>query len=317
VGIYDRDYYRQQQRPGLSSHLPRTIVGTLIAINIAVWVADQFSPAIEFRGHLVGRWLSHYLAADPATLTHPWLWWQFLTAGFTHAPANIGPGIWHIIGNMLVLFMLGRAVESRYGSREFLWIYLATLVFANVAWCIVTMLTAGLNGPGIYGASGAIAGIVVLFAFNFPDTTLLVFFVLPMPAWLVGVLVVAYDIYGAMKGGSEVAYVAHVAGAAFALLYYQRGWNLTRLTDGLVGPLKSLFRAKPRLRVHTPDDEPRPDLSKSDLSKEVDRILEKIYREGEASLTSKERQTLEKASKEYQQRGAGGGGRGDPPSHVR
>jgi len=103
-----------------------------------------------------------------------------------------------------------------------------------------------------------------------------------------------------------------VAGAAFAILYYQRGWNLTRLSGGLFRWPKFPFRTKPRLRVHNPDKEPRPD-----LSAEVDRILEKIYREGEASLTSKERQTLEKASKEYQQRGAGGGGRGDPPSHVR
>ena len=89
------------------------------------------------------------------------MWWQFLTAGFTHAPAGVGPGVWHIAGNMLVLFFLGRSVEDRYGPREFLRIYLATLVFANVAWCLVTMLTYGLNGPGIYGASGAIAGIPV------------------------------------------------------------------------------------------------------------------------------------------------------------
>ena len=268
---------------------------------------------VNFRGDVVGRWLSDLLAANVCTLTHPLYWWQFLTAGFTHSPANVGPGIWHIAGNMLVLFFLGRSVEDRYGPREFLRIYLATLVFANVAWCLVTMLTFGPNGPGIYGASGAIAGIVVLFAFNFPNVTVLLFFVIPMPAWLCGVLIVGYDIYGAVKGGSEVAYVAHVAGAAFALLYYQCGWNLTRLTGGLPGRLKSLFRSKPRLRVHAPDEEP----PHPDFSAEVDRLLEKIYREGEASLTPKERQTLEKASREYQRKGAGNGGRGNPPGHGR
>lgn len=305
MGIYDRDYYRPTQRSGFSPRLPSTVVGILIAINVAVWVADQFSPAVHG-----GRWLSSLFAANPSTLMHPWMWWQFLTAGFTHAPANVGPGIWHIVGNMLVLFFLGRAVEDRYGPREFLRIYLATLVFANVAWCFITFLTYGLNGPGIYGASGAIAGVVVLFAFNFPNVTVLLFFVLPMPAWVCGVLVVLMDMYGAVKGGSNVAYVAHLAGAGFAALYHLRGWNLTRLTDNLFGNLKSPFRRKPRLRVHMPDDEP----PHPDFSVEVDRILEKIYREGEASLTAKERQTLERASREYQRKGAGHDGE-KPPNH--
>jgi len=296
VGIYDRDYFRQQERPGFSAHLPHTIVGTLIAVNIAVWLADAFTPEIVWRGHVVGRWLSGHLAASASTLTEPWLWWQFFTAGFTHSPA----GITHILDNMIVLFFLGRDVEDRYGPKEFLRVYLAMLVFANVVWCIITRMTIGVDSPGIYGASGAIAGVVVLYAFNFPHRTLLLFFVFPMPAWLLGAGLVAYDIYGAMGGitGSNVAYVAHVAGAAFALLYYQGGWNFTRPSERFLRWSRSLFRAKPRLRIHTPpDEEPSP----GNLAAEVDRILEKIYREGEASLTSKERSTLEAASRKYQE----------------
>ena len=308
MGIYDRDYYRQERRSELPSYLPRTIVGTLIDINAAVWLADLFSPetAITRNGQVAGRWLSDHLAANAHTLTEPWLWWRFLTAGFTHSPADI----WHIAGNMFALFVFGRDIEARYGSREFLRVYLAMLVFANVAWCLLTRMTVGVESPGLYGASGAIAGVVVLYAFNFPQVTFLLFFVFPVPAWLLGIGFVAYDIYGAMGGihGSHVAYAAHVAGAAFALLYYQRGWNLTRLTDSVFRWPKFPSRAKPRLRVHNSDIEP----PHPDLSAEVDRILEKIYREGEASLTSQERHTLEKASREYQQRGTGGGGRGDP-----
>jgi hypothetical protein len=207
---------------------------------------------------------------------------------------------------MLVLFFLGRSVEQRYGPKEFLRFYLVALVFANVAWCIVGRLTGASPGAGIYGASGAIAAVVVLFAFNFPNVTVLLFFVLPMPAWLLGVGIVAYDIIGAMGGnqGSNVAYSAHVAGAAFALLYYQRGWNLTQWSEGLFGWSKALFRAKPRLRIHNPPNEepPSPPPPSGDLAAEVDRILAKIYREGEASLTPKERSTLEAASRKYQER---------------
>jgi membrane associated rhomboid family serine protease len=301
VGIYDRDYIRQPERPGFSPHLPQSIVGTLIVINVAVWLADAFTPEIVVNGHVVGRWLSSHLAASAGTLSQPWFWWQFLTAGFTHSPAGVGPGIWHILGNMFALFVFGRDIENRYGPREFLRVYLAMLVFANVAWCIITRMTVGVESAGLYGASGAIAGVVVLYAFNFPHATFLLFFVIPIPAWLLGMGIVAYDMFGAMGGiaGSHVAYSAHVAGAAFALLYYQRGWNLTRWSEGLFRWPTSLFRPKPRLHIHKPpDEEPPPD----NLTAEVDRILEKIYREGEASLTSKERSTLETASRKYQER---------------
>ena len=165
-------------------------------------------------------------------------------------------------------------------------------------------LTFGLNGPGIYGASGAIAGIVVLFAFNFPNVTILFFFVLPMPAWVFGVLVVLLDIYGAVKGGSEVAYVAHLAGAALrrALLSARmESDSLDRRPDAAGSSLRSA--AGRVCGSALPDDEP----PHPDFSAEVDRILEKIYREGEGGLTPKERQTLEKASREYQRKGAGNG----------
>jgi len=47
VGIYDRDYYRQSQRSGPSAYFPSTVVGMLIAINVAVWLIDQFTPVVR------------------------------------------------------------------------------------------------------------------------------------------------------------------------------------------------------------------------------------------------------------------------------
>jgi len=314
VGIYDRDYYREE-RPGLSLRAPQTIIGVLIAVNVAIWLADFLTPTTyaEINGRMVpvGHWLSDHLAVHVGTLTQPWLWWQYLTCGFAHSPRNFQ----HILFNMLGLFLLGRDVESLYGRREFLRVYLAMVVFAAVVWNIANKLSgppldwAATYGVSLaaqrwqevmaYGASGAIAGVVILYALNFPRRTLLLFFVIPIPAWLLGVLLVGMDMYGAMgrEGSSNVAYAMHLAGAAFAVIYFHQRWNLTRLTDGLPAWLRSWRR--PKLRVHRPD-EPEPD-----LSTEVDRILEKIYREGEASLTAKERHTLETASKEYQRKGKG------------
>lgn len=310
MGIYDRDYYRQEQRSGFSSYFPNSVVGFLIVVNVAVWLIDGFSkPMLETPdGQVLARWLSDHLMVHVSTLGYPGDWWQYLTAGFTHDPKGMG----HLLSNMLVLFFLGRDVELRYGAKEFLRVYLIMLVFANFAWTVIGKLTHVPPEMGVCGASGAIAGVVVLYAFNYPHRTLLLFFVLPVPAWLLGVGVVAYDIYGATVGiaGTNVAYSVHVAGAAFALVYYQLGWNFTRLGESRFRWPSAWFRDKPHLQIHNPGPDPQ-----TDLKQEVDRILEKIYRDGEARLTSKERATLEKASREYQQQGVGK--KSDPHDRTR
>ncbi len=252
VGIYDRDYYREAERPGAFFHTSGSVVTKIIVVNVIVWVADFLVTAVMPQH---GSWLSNHLAVHVGTLFQPWLWWQYLTAGFTHAPDNIQ----HILWNMVGLFFLGRDVEEAYGSREFLRLYLAMVVFASVVWNVANKLAGTPDVVAALGASGAIAGVVVLYALNFPRRTLLLFFVIPVPAWLCGVLLVAMDMLGATgrAGASNVAYSMHLAGAAFAFIYYQRHWNLTDLSDRLFNFRWLNFRRRPRLRIHQPQAPPR------------------------------------------------------------
>ncbi|MBN1394108.1 MAG: rhomboid family intramembrane serine protease [Pirellulales bacterium] len=302
MGIYDRDYYRTTPpAPGYSSLRPRSVVVALIVVNVAVWIVDE----VFFSGALREYMAVYVTAADGPTasrdtLRHPWLWWQLLTAAFAHSRE-----LQHILFNMLVLFFLGRDIEYRYGPKEFLWLYLATAVFASAVWAGINEFNPPpLPNPwySMIGASGAISGIVVLYALNFPHRQLLLFFVIPMPAWVAGALCVLLDMYGAIgQPDSNVAFSAHLAGAAFALIYYWRGWNFGRMAGGPVAWLRNTFGGRPRLKVHQPERD-----EEADISGEVDRVLEKISRQGEASLTAKERRILEKASREYQRRGRGG-----------
>ncbi len=288
MGIYDRDYYRQPRRsPWLVA--PRSVTATLIVINVAIFLVDYVLLPEASRGTL--RW---HLKVSVETLTLPafwWRWWQFLTYGFIHAYRPE-----HIVMNMLGLWFFGRAIEERYGSKEFLRLYLTMLVFSSVLWVTVSKLQGAPAGDSIIGASGAVTGTIILFALNYPQAQVAFFFVLPMPAWFMGVLLVAGDAYGAISRpeGSRVAFVAHLAGAAFALLYFRQGWNLGRLLR-----LPSFWRVlkrRPRLRIHVPEEKDK------ELSSEVDRILAKISREKESSLTRKERRTLKNASRQYQKK---------------
>ncbi|MHC4398214.1 MAG: rhomboid family intramembrane serine protease [Planctomycetota bacterium] len=293
MGIYDRDYYREPQ-PSFSVRGPRTVVGVLILINVLVFLADGlFTPLPPGSPEGASGKIAGTLALKAGDLDRPWMWWQLLTHGFVHASY---PEIWHIAGNMLALFFLGPAIEARYGRKEFLRLYLTMIIVAGLVWAVVERLQGNEMATAV-GASGAITGIVILFALNFPHQTLLLFFVIPMPAWAAGLLVVAIDIARALQPEStQIAFAAHLAGAAFAFLYHRFRWNLTRLTPSWLslGRLKS----RPKLRVHDPDGRRKED----DLSEQVDRILEKIHREGEASLTKKERRTLESASRKYQKK---------------
>ncbi|NLF09409.1 MAG: rhomboid family intramembrane serine protease [Pirellulaceae bacterium] len=295
MGIYDRDYYRPaQSAPFSAAYRPRSIVISLIVVNCAIWLAD----GLFFGGMLRNFMAVHVAAAESPlssgdTLTHPWLWWQFLTAGFAHAAE-----FQHLFFNMLIFFFLGRDVEERYSSREFLRLYLVMVVFSSLVWALISKINY-TDPVACYGASGAISGVVILFALNFPHRTLLLFFVIPAPAWVIGVLYVLLDMFGAFGATADtnVAYTAHLAGTAFAFVYFQLQWNISQKSDALVQVVRSVFHPKPRLKIHEPD---KP--ADADLSDEVDRILAKIHREGEAALTAKERRTLENASREYQRR---------------
>ncbi len=203
---------------------------------------------------------------------------------------------------MLGLWFLGRDVEGLYGRKEFLRIYLALIVVGGLVWTVAAKLQGAPDNAAVLGASGAVVGVVVLFALNFPRRTVVLFPIpIPMPAWVLGMLIVASDLLQALtRTDSHVAYTVHLAGAAFAFFYHRLRWNFGRLGSRLS---PGWFRARPRLHVHLPPEE-----ETGDLADEVDRILEKIHREGEASLTRKERRALESASREYQRRRQQSGG---------
>ncbi|MDY0165849.1 MAG: rhomboid family intramembrane serine protease [Thermoguttaceae bacterium] len=291
MGVYDRDYYRGNAQPGIQMRAPQTAVVWIILINVGLWVVDAFVPQLALM-----KWLE--LRGD--TLWKPWLWWNLVSYGFAHAAEPS-----HVLFNMLGLFILGRDIEWTYGKREFIRLYLALVMAGGLVWSLAMTARVFLFHEvppemagrfSVVGASAAVSGIVVLFALHFPRRTLLLFFLFPIPAWVLGVLLVTFDIIGVLgEGKQNVAYIAHLAGAGFAFLYFKTGWRFGRLGEGFGAWLRRL--RGPQLRVRRPEDD-----SEESLSDEVDRILEKISREGEASLTRRERRALQDASRRYQQR---------------
>lgn len=300
MGLYDRDYITRRRMTGSAwSTSQYSMVAILIVINVAVYVLDSFS------GQQIQRWTS----CRVGTLTQPWMWWQFLTYGFTHAPSPQ-----HIFFNMLTLFFFGRDIEYLLGRREFLRLYLFLIVVGGVVWAVINRLQGAPMEAGLVGASGAVVGIFILFCLHFPRRTILLFFVLPVPAWVAGVLLLAPDFLAALQNQeSQIAYSVHLTGATLAALYYYQNWNFGLTWDRLGGEklwirIRYLFQRRPRLTVYQSRDElPEDEVDREEeefrkLEQEVERILEKINQQGTESLTRAERRTLERASELYRQR---------------
>jgi membrane associated rhomboid family serine protease len=288
MGIYDRDYYREEsRRGGLGGEY--SILAILIGLNVAVFVCDLFSSSTGPTSH----WLSDFFGVRPETLTRPWEWWRLLTSGFTHSPSDLR----HLAFNMIGLFFFGRELETLYGRRQFLSVYLVLIVLSSAIWCGVE-LARGATDSMAYGASGAVTGVIVLFALHFPNRTIQLFMILPMPAWVLGVMVIVLDLLGAAQPREQIAYASHLGGAALALLYYQFFWRQGRV---FALPGWPRWGARRRFRVHKPEADERADDDR-DLARRADAILEKISRSGEASLTHEERRTLEDYSRRLQRR---------------
>jgi len=288
MGIYERDYYQGEQS-GIQLGGPRTMVATIVLINVAVYLVQILTRQEEPN---VG-WFTDTFKMHGDLLQRPWLFYQLLTYGFLHAPFDL----WHILMNMLGLWFLGREVESLYGRREFLWLYLSAIVFAGLVW-VAAENVAGQASPfqGMLGASGGVVAVVLLFILNFPRRTLMLFPIpIPIPAWVVGVGILAYNLFGAAGGNqdSNVAFIAHLGGALYAFIFFRTRWSLLRLVPG---GLKMKLRRGPRLRVHSPQDR------EEKSNQQVDEILKKIQQHGQESLTRKERRILEEASRRYQDR---------------
>lgn len=310
MGIYDRDYFRGDDGDGRRPRRKRNGFGGLIP---AGWSASAILIAANVLLFLVNSASGGALFAKMALIgvvaDQPAQWYRCLTYGFAHDPN----GLTHLLFNMLALFFFGPPIERRLGKREFTFFYFAAVLVGGVVWSVGNV---GANAICL-GASGAISAVVLLFAFYYPHAQILIFGIIPTPAWLAGALFVVYDALGARSGVGNIAHDVHLAGAAFALVYYLANVNFSELAVGKGRGRKSLKRwleKRERARKDAasgPSTIPfkRDDAKKAadeiafeKLEAEVDRLLLKISESGEESLTEVERETLRRASREYQKR---------------
>lgn len=304
MGVYDRDYYRQDPPGGGVLGGVAPTCKWLIAINVVVYIL-QIMTLTSAGGGVTG-----WFELSAAEVIGRFEIWRLVTSAFCHSPDDP----WHLVFNMLGLWIFGNMIESMYGSREFLRFYLTAALLSAIGFLGVELVITQFaihRIPNELGASGAVMGVMMLCALYYPTMKILVMFVIPIELrWLVAIFVI-YDLFPVLRalGGAQimdnVAHAAHLAGLLYGFLYKKFDLRYSRILAGWSWPgfhraVRSATRRKPdHVKLYEPPQEAVP---AADLSRRVDEILAKISAHGESSLTETERDILKEASRRYKKR---------------
>ncbi len=147
---------------------------------------------------------------DPQNPLYVWTW---ITSIFAHG------GIFHIAVNSIVIYFFGRLVEDYIGSRDFALLFVISGILAGLGQIGVGLLTG--DAAPVLGASGAALAIMGVLTILNPGLKVYLYFILPMPIWLLTVLFAGYSVFaaGAPGVGQGVAHIAHLIGLGLGLAY--------------------------------------------------------------------------------------------------
>lgn len=129
---------------------------------------------------------------------------RMISSGFLHVD------MLHLIFNMMTLWFFAPVVLGYLGNFSFVLIYLGSLIFGNL---LSLMFHKNDYSYRAVGASGAVTGILYSAILLQPDMMLGLFFIVPIPAYLFGILYLLYSIYGMRAKNDNIGHTAHFGGA--------------------------------------------------------------------------------------------------------
>ncbi len=223
-----------------------------------------------FLVQIVAPGLANSLVLNPRTVFSELKLYQLVTYLFLHG------GFFHLFINLFVLFMFGRELEIRWGTGKFLFYYFFCGIGSGV-------LTGLFSQYPVVGASGAIYGLLLAYGVLFPNRYILIWFVLPIKAKYLVVIFAVMEFFASMRNtGDGISHISHLGGMVFGAILLAI-WHFG----------KTSHHKKRSAILH--------DLTGGPMSPaNIDRILDKVMRDGVESLTPDEKEILIRAGKFYE-----------------
>jgi membrane associated rhomboid family serine protease len=287
MGLHDRPYWRDdfdQGGKGFGTIVagmpkPTSVVKWLLIANLAVSVLQIFFD--RDRAAHMSQWLA-------VTGAEWWQLWRYVTFQFLHG------GLFHLLFNMLGLYLLGRILEESWGPKRFLVFYLSCGAFAGLCHVVMTFaFSPAHTHTHLIGASGGVFAVVLACAILFPQIRLILLF-FPVPIRFAAALFIGIAVFNLLSGIAGGGFVggisdaAHLGGAVAGVFWV---WGLPRLRRGLVSTRIRRGKGAWHRKLKKQADE----------QVEIDAILHKIHEQGIGSLTSSEKRILKNASRQQQQ----------------
>lgn len=129
---------------------------------------------------------------------------RMLSSGFLHVDMG------HLFFNMLTLYFFAPVVFAYLGNFTFVLVYFGSLIFGSL---LTVLFHKNDYGYRAVGASGAVTGVLYSAILLKPDMMLGLFFILPIPAYVFGILYLLYSIYGMKSKSDNIGHAAHFGGA--------------------------------------------------------------------------------------------------------
>lgn len=305
MGAFDREYFREDRRQASGPGLPPVVKALLIS-NLAIFFIDML-----FLKQSIAEWGCFTVESA----FKEWRLWELVTFQFIHA--NLG----HVIFNCIGLYFFGPLMERWWGSGRFSAFYLLCGLAGALFYTLLTVagilpergLLPGVRVP-VVGASAGLYGLIVGAALTQPATIIHLMFP-PVSMTLrtaaliyigIAVAVITGDlVMGGVffkNGGSQAG---HLGGAIIGFVLVKFSWLLGkgRRSRKIIRPPEFRRKAAPSRkaapgRKEAPKLRPRSEIDLKAAS-EVDRVLDKIAKDGLQSLTEDEREILHQAAKAY------------------
>ena len=133
---------------------------------------------------------------------------QLITHMFLHGSVQ------HLVFNMLALIVFGPDIERKYGEKRFIWFYLITGLICGISHLL-------FMGGAVVGASGALFGLMALYALINPNQKLYLYFLIPIKSKFIIGGIILFELYYVIIGQVDgVSHIAHLTGALCGLVLF-------------------------------------------------------------------------------------------------
>jgi membrane associated rhomboid family serine protease len=189
-----------------------SVINTIIMLNIAVFILWMFSAQFQLFDFMVQNFLVSWTAIKHGRF------WVIITTFFSHN------ALFHLFINMFVLNSFGPIMVQALGKKSFLVFYFMAGICGSLTHALVSAFLIHQPDLPALGASGAIAGLILLFALLFPKEKILLLGIIPVGAIWGALILVGVDVWGLVAqtqgGGLPIGHGAHLGGAMTGILYY-------------------------------------------------------------------------------------------------